>query len=107
MMKHEWHRILVFAAVGLFLAGCARSPTVVWLDTCATYYETLRAVNDALELQTIEPSGSVAQGMKTTKIVLSPICKADAPPTEVSRAEIQAILDKQLIELIKIEKGIP
>ena len=98
-------------AAGLILAAallvaCAGSPQKVWLDTCATYYQTLKGVNDALEIQAITPDSEAAQGMKSVKLVLSPICRADTPPEAVDRAAIQEILDAQLIELIKIEKGL-
>ncbi len=102
-----WRRIHLLAVAVLLLAACASNPTQVWLNTCVTYYETLKSVNDALEIQAITPQSAAAQGMKQTKAVLSTVCRADAPPEGVARADIQELLDRQLIELIKIEKGLP
>ena len=103
-----WRRgLLVGLLAGTIIVGCASSPQKMWLNTCATYYQTLKSVNDALEIQTITPESSVAQGMKEVKVVLSPICRADTPPLTIDRATVQELLDAQLIELIKIEKGIP
>ena len=105
------NKLQLSIAGGFFLAtallvACAGSPQKVWLDTCATYYQTLKGVNDALEIQAITPDSEAAQSMKNVKLVLSPICRADTPPEAVDRAAIQEILDAQLIELIKIEKGL-
>ena len=97
----------MLAVLTFALVACGGSPQKVWLDTCATYYQTLKSVNDALEIQAITPESEVAQGMKEVKVVLSPICRADTPPLTVDRATVQQLLDEQLIKLIKIEKGIP
>lgn len=99
--------VMLLVIALMVLTACASNPQKVWLNTCATYYQTLKGVNDALELQTITPDSAVAQSMKEVKVVLSPICRADAPPLTVDRASIQELLDAQLIKLIKIEKGIP
>lgn len=100
-------RILLAALGAALIVACSTSPEKAWLDTCATYYQTLKGVNDALEIQAITPDSPAAQGMKQVKVVLSPVCRADTPPLTVDRASVQELLDAQLIELIKIQKGIP
>jgi hypothetical protein len=111
------HPLLAFAvllvAFTVIMAACgglSSDPEISaiqkWTQVCNTYKQTLRGVNDSLELQVITPDSEVVKQMTLTKASLSPICTADLPPADVNRETIQAILDRELIRLIKIQKGI-
>ena len=72
-----------------------------------TYRETLKTVNDALEIGTINKLSPPVETMKGVMLSLSPICTSDIPPDGVERDSIQEMLDRELIRLIKIQKDIP
>lgn len=96
---------VVLAVTIAVLTACAGNPTQAWLTTCEAYYETLRSVNDALELGTINKQSDAAQSMKQAVAVLSPVCKGETPPDAADREGIQEMLDKILLDLAKAERG--
>ncbi len=109
----KWRTGAVLAGV-LFLSACVATyssdPKVAgiqkWTDTCRVYLQVLTGINDALAIQTITPESSVVGAFKPVKTALQPVCAAELPPDGVDAAAFQDMLDKQLLELIKIRKGL-
>jgi len=111
----KYGRILAFSAV-LFLAflvsSCAgqysKDPEIMslqlWDDGCFTYTETMDTLNDMIELQIL----SVKQvgAVRSVRKIVGPLCELENPPLSADRAEIQALIDAELIKLIKLQKGL-
>ena len=107
----KYGRILVYCAV-LFLVSCAgqysEDPETkslqIWADACFSYTETLGAVNDMIELELLSPSEITVVG--GVRDVVGPLCESEQPPVTGDRASIQALIDAQLLRLIKLKKGL-
>jgi len=111
-----WSKIRTGAVLAgvLFLSACVATysadPKIAgiqkWTDTCIVYLQVLTGMNDALAIQTITKDSSVVEAFKPVKAALQPVCEADTPPDGIDARAFQDMLDKQLLELIKIRKGI-
>ena len=102
----------IVLVAALFLASCAgqfsEDPETkslqIWADTCFSYAETLGAMNDMIELEILSPSEvKVVGGVRD---FVGPLCEAEQPPVTGDRASIQALIDAQLLRLIKLKKGL-
>ena len=101
--------VLTFA---LFLAACAgqysddpeTKSLQIWADACFSYAQTLGAVNDMIELEVLSPGQiEIVGGVRD---FVGPLCEAEQPPVSGDRASIQALIDAQLLKLIKLKKGL-
>ena len=98
----------------LFIAACAGTyssdPRVAgiqrWTDTCRVYLQVLTGINDALAIEAVTKDSAIVTAFRPVKTALQPVCAADLPPDGVNTAAFQSMLDKQLLELIKIQKGL-
>ncbi len=112
----NWGKIRTVAVIAgvLFLSACVATysadPRIAgiqkWTDTCRVYLGVLTGINDALAIETITPDSDVVETFRPVKAALQPVCAADLPPDGVNAGAFQAMLDKQLLELIKIRKGL-
>jgi hypothetical protein len=114
-LRSYWLTTLcILMIAGVLLTACtgySKDPATKnvqrWTDTCAVYYEVLKGLGDAIELQTLAPESDVVQAFLPVRYVLRPICSSATPPDDVDTGDLQATLDKMLFELVKIQKGIP
>ena len=104
-------RISAFAVV-LFLASCAGqysdNPEIkslqVWSDTCYSYTQVLKTVNDMIELEIL--SDSQIDVVRNVRDFVGPLCELENPPLYTERDAIQQLIDAELIKLIKLQKGL-
>ena len=107
----KYGRILVYSAV-LFFASCAGqysdNPEIkslqVWSDTCYSYTQVLKTVNDMIELEILSKSQIEVAG--NVRDFVGPLCELENPPLYTERDAIQQLIDAELIKLIKLQKGL-